>query len=326
MIAARRFILVVLLSALRSAAADGETASENGPTLRYWNRTATTQRILSFVEKVTNEKSGQFVKPSERIAVFDLDGTLLSEKPYYIASLIAEKRLREKLDAQPALLEEPLYRAVRGKDRNYLGRHYREAHLEAFKGWAQSDTVNYVRAFMARHRHPRFDRPYREMVYAPMRSLVDYLRAHAFRVYVVSTSPQEFIRAFAEEHLHVSRAHVIGSAVAFTFEPESDPPRFRRAGQWFEPYNAGAGKAVRIRERTGRRPILACGNGVGDVEMLRLTASGTGPRLVMVVDHDDPDRDAAYRNPYLLRVAEGEGWTIVSVKRDYAIVFPSPAR
>jgi hypothetical protein len=83
----------------------------------------------------------------------------------------------------------------------------------------------------------------------------------------------------------------------------------------------------------GRRPLLAFGNSDGDLAMLRYTASGPGPRLALLIHHDDAEREFAYDREFRLSpLAEaldgaGEyGITVVSMKRDWNTVFDEPIR
>lgn len=291
--------------------------------LPSWNEEGTRSALLAFVESVARPGRASFVSEPDRIAVFDLDGTLLCEKPNYLGSLVAYARLREKADADPGLLEQPLYRAAHEHDETYLKRHYRDVYLESFKGETHAAYQAFAWNFMTRERHPRFGQPYSALFFAPMKELVGYLQEHAFRVFVVSTSNQEFIRSFSERCLGVPAEHVIGSMVAV--EPGEQPGTFLRQAAWLPPYNADRGKALRIRERIGRRPVFACGNGNGDLAMLELADANPLPHLVTVIDHDDPEREYEYHRERLLKAAEQKGWPVISMQRDFREVFEAGA-
>ena len=94
-------------------------------------------------------------------------------------------------------------------------------------------------------------------------------------------------------------------------------------------YNDKQGKPINIHLAIGRRPILACGNSDGDHQMLQHTAAGDGPSLMMLIHHDDAEREFAYDRgskigglDAALDEASQGGWTVVSMKDDWSAVFP----
>jgi hypothetical protein len=88
-------------------------------------------------------------------------------------------------------------------------------------------------------------------------------------------------------------------------------------------FNDGPTKPLRIWSRIGRRPVLAAGNSNGDIEMLQFAGGPSRPGLSLLVLHDDPEREFDYvaGAERALEAAEAKGWTVVSVKRDWATVF-----
>ena len=294
---------------------------ELGDPLPNWNDTPNRALVLDFVARVT-QPGPDFVEPAERIAVFDLDGTLICERPNYLTTLLSHAMLRERLAADPSLAERPVYRALIEEDATFLRRNFRDVHLEAFAGLSHEEMHAFILEYINSERHPVFGLLHREMVYVPMVELVRYLEQHQFEVYVVSASMQEFVRAIGEPMLGIPPQRVIGSAVAFDIERREGKIRSVRRQEWFEPYNLREGKSIRILERIGRRPIFAFGNGNGDIDMLRLAALNPLPSLALVLNHDDDERGMFDRKPYLLRVAEGQGWPIIGVREDFRVVYP----
>lgn len=314
----RRLFFLPLVCAGLAALAPRPCVAQGYDPLPSWNPTPTRDILIEFVERVTLP-GPDHVEPADRVAVFDLDGTLICENPDYLTTLVTHAHLQDRLASDPTRAEHPVYRAIRDHDDAYLRKNYKEVHLEAFADQSHADLHAATARLMETQQHPVFHRPYREMVYQPMLELVRYLQTNDFKVYVVSASMQEFIRAFSEPVLGIPRENVVGSAVAFSVEKNGRVVR-RRA--WLEPYSLDEGKAVRILERIGRAPILACGNGNGDVDMLRLAASNPLPHLSLVLDHDDRERDMYDRKPFLLKIAESETWPIIKVSTDFRSVFP----
>lgn len=237
--------------------------------------------------------------------------------------MLAKQRLLEKVKNNSQLETNPLYKAVLGNDATYIYQNVKTAIVEAFAGETLKFYTEYCRRFLYNQMHPRFNRPYVEMFYAPMIELIDYLKDNEFKVYIVSTSQQEFIRSISKDILNISIEHVIGTMVAYRLQNDdkSIKPVFIRTMGYFDPYNADANKVVRIRERGLQPSIFAFGNSSGDLAMLEATAASGLPNLVCILDHDDPGREYEYHKPKLLKKAQADGWNIVSMKRDFSVVF-----
>ena len=184
-----------------------------------------------------------------------------------------------------------------------------------------------VRRWLATARHPKSGLPYTEMVYRPMLELLDHLRGRGFKTFIVSGGGIEFLRAFAEPVYGVPPEQVVGSSVATRYEVRDGRPVLARLPE-VDFIDDGAGKPVGIQRHIGRRPILAFGNSDGDFEMLEWTTSGPGPRLGLILRHDDAEREVAYdRESHIGRLARAldeapaRGWRVVSMKDDWRTVW-----
>src|SRR5262249_2835288 len=142
-------------------------------------------------------------------------------------------------------------------------------------------------------RHPRFQRPYTELVYQPMLELLAYLRANGFKTYIVSGGGVEFMRVFAERVYGIPPEQVVGSPIVTPVEMKDDKPILLRQPK-IDFIDDKAGKPVAINKFIGRRPILAFGNSDGDQQMLEWTAAGGGARFMGLVHHTDAEREYAY--------------------------------
>jgi phosphoserine phosphatase len=272
--------------------------------LPSWNDRAARKAILAFVERAEAE-----IAPADRVAVFDNDGTLWCEKPAYIQELY----IRARLAARPELAELPTIQAV----------------LEVDAGKTTEEFDELARAWVDGFEHPRFKVPVQQLTYQPMQELLELVRAHGFRVFVVTGGGVEFVRAVGEELYGVPPDDVVGSAVQVSFERRDGNVVLVRQAAMLGSPNEGSPKAVNIQTHIGRRPILAVGNSAGDREMLEYAHTGPLPSLCVVVDHDDAEREYAYSgaavtNPDaepILATAERFGWTVVSMRRDWNRVF-----
>jgi hypothetical protein len=300
--------------------------------LPSWNEGSSKRSILHFVEAVTSAGGAEFVSPLDRIAVFDNDGTLWSEKPFYFQLIFAMDRVKELAAQHPEWQEQQPFKAVLEDDIDGLLAMGINAIIEilfATHGGITSDEFEQsVLDWVASARHPRTGRAYTEMVYQPMLELLDFLMANGFRTYIASGGGIEFMRTWVEGVYGIPPEQVIGSSIETKFEMrDSGPALVRIPKVFFVP--DGEGKPVGIHKFIGRRPILAFGNSDGDHQMLQWTAAGDGPRFMGLVHHTDTEREWSYdresgfgRLDKALDEARAKGWTVVDMKRDWRVVFP----
>ena len=151
-----------------------------------------------------------------------------------------------------------------------------------------------------------------------MVELIRYLHQNAFNVFIVSGGGIEFIRTLSEQAYDIPRDRVIGSSLKYDFKDQDGRSViFRKPG--FNSINAGRFKPINIQLHIGRRPILAVGNSDGDIQMLEFTDDHSGDALVLLVHHDDPQREYEYsdESTRVRELAEERGWQTVSIIRDY---------
>ena len=291
--------------------------------LRSWNAGPAKEKIVSFVKSVSDPENSNFVPIEYRRAVFDMDGTILCEKPDYIEVALTKHRLLEKVEKNRQLETNPIYKAVIEGDEQYLYKNIKTAIAEVFEGESLKFYLEYSRRFLSEEKHPKYNQPYIQLFYQPMIELIDYLTDYGFKVYIVSTSQQEFIRSVSKDILNIPKDQIIGTMVGFSLEfGSNNNPVFIRKSSYFQPYNADENKVVRIRERGLLPSIFAFGNSSGDLAMLEVTAASGLPNMVCILDHDDPEREFEYHKSDLLKTATKNSWTVVSIKKDFKVVFP----
>ena len=321
--------LSLLLVALPLLSASPIRAAEP---LASWNDGEAKRAIVGFVARVTRPGSPEFVPPAERIAVFDNDGTLWAEQPMYFQLLFALDRVKALAPRHPEWTqEEPFASLLRGDLKAALagGEHAMlEIVMATHAGMTTEEFEQIVKGWLATARHPETKRPYVEMVYRPMLELLAYLRANGFKTFIVSGGGIEFMRPWAEAVYGIPPEQVIGSSVRTRFEMRDGKPVLVRLPE-LDFIDDKAGKPVGINSRIGRRPIFAFGNSDGDIQMLEWATAGPGPRLGLLVHHDDGSREFAYdrRSPFGrldlgLDAAPRRGWTVVSMRHDWASIFP----
>jgi phosphoserine phosphatase len=286
--------------------------------LSSWNDGPAKAAILDFIRSVTTPGEA-FVRPAERIAAFDNDGTLWCEKPLYIQADFVLRRFVEMVREDPRRAEEQPYKAVVEGDRAWLMDVY--AHVpelvkgvtEAFGGITTEAFDAAAREFFAAATHPTLGRPYTQVTYRPMLELIELLGTSDFQVYICSAGGRDFVRAVCEQIYGLPRDRVIGSATTLEYR---DGDLYRTSGVE-QPIDDGPGKPVHIWTRTGRKPLLAGGNADGDVAMLE------SARFALLLHHDDPEREFAYDEgaERALAAAAARSWTVVSMKGDFKVVF-----
>jgi phosphoserine phosphatase len=320
----------LLLAGLVAAGALAAPAAAD--TLPSWQDGAARRAIVDFVAATTTPTSPSFVPPAERIAVFDNDGTLWGEQPYYYQLAFALDRVRALAPDHPEWREQQPFKAALAGDLEAVLAGGNEALLELIMathaGLTTEEFAGIVRDWLATARHPRTGRPYTAMVYQPMLELLAYLRANGFKTFIVSGGGIEFLRVFAEEVYGVPPEQVVGSSIRTTYEPVDGKPALVRQPK-VNFIDDKAGKPVGIQQHIGRRPVLAAGNSDGDFEMLEWTTAGPGARLGLLVRHDDAEREFAYdrasaigRLDRALDAAPGRGWLVVSMQNDWRTVYP----
>lgn len=273
-----------------------------------WNDTATKNAIIEFVNKVTTQGE-DFVEVSDRIAVFDNDGTLWSEKPMYFQIQF----IKDKGPSFPVETEEYIAKASQ---------------------------------FVYEENQEDFGVPYRQLVYKPVIGLVHYLKDNGFKVYICSGGDIDFVRSFSDEAYGIPREEVIGTAVITKFNPYSGNVVRTRGLLSPAQYNDQEGKPVGIENHIGKRPIIAVGNSGGDFEMLQYTDANPDKSLIVLINHDDCEREYKYNdvpgsthleddpsnpgeqievpdNESLDEAKNNENWIVVSMKEDFQTIFYS---
>jgi phosphoserine phosphatase len=299
--------------------------------LPAWNEGVPKRAVIEFVTRVTTQGRPDFVAPSGRIATIDNDGTLWCEQPVYFQAVFVFDRVRQLAGTNPELKEKQPYRAILENDRAAMASFTKYDLLTLLatthSGMTSEEFDRMARNWLDTARHPRFHRLFKECVYQPQLELLAYLKTNGFKTFIVSGGGIDFIRGYAEETYGIPPERVVGSSVKTRFELRDGKAELLKLPE-LNSLDDGAGKPVNIDLHIGRRPILAFGNSDGDLEMLQYTADGPGPRLMLLLHHDDAQREYAYdRESKVGRLdkawdeATKRGWTVVSMKDDFKTVF-----
>jgi hypothetical protein len=325
----RRHLFIAITLATALALASLAAAADPLPS---WNKGQAKRAIVDFVKRVTADGSADFVPAAERIAVFDNDGTLWVEKPMYVQLAFALDRVKalapnhpEWKDKQPfkAALEGDLKAVAAGGEHALL-----ELIMATHAGMTTAAFAQVVMDWLATAKHPRFNRPYTDLVYQPMLELLKYLRANGFKTYIISGGGIEFMRPWTEKVYGIPPEQVVGSSIKTRFELREGRPVLMRLPE-IHFIDDKAGKPVGIHMHIGRRPIAAFGNSDGDLQMLQWTTAGSGARFGLIVHHTDSEREWAYdrqshvgRLDKALEAAKKHGWTVADMMKDWKVIYP----
>ena len=300
--------------------------------LPSWNEGETKQAILSFVTEATNQEGESFIPVEDRIACFDNDGNLWSEQPMYFQLYFAIDRIKALAPDHPEWSDQQPFKAVLEDDLKTLmsyGEHgLLQLVMASHAGMSTDDFETIVRDWLKTSRHPRFDRPFNELIYEPMVELLEFLRANDFKTFIVSGGGVEFMRAWTEEAYGIPSDQVVGSSIRTRLDTVDGNLKVMRLPE-IDFIDDKAGKPVGINKFIGKRPVFASGNSDGDLHMIRWTTEGDGPRFGLYLHHTDEAREWAYdRESHIGRLDKGldeahqKGWAVIDMKKDWKVIYP----
>jgi phosphoserine phosphatase len=280
----RMTVFVLLLIAIGVLA----NSAEAGDPLPSWYEGTTKRSIIDFVNRVTQPGSRDFVVPEQRIATFDNDGTLWSEQPMYFQLFFAIDRVKALAPKNPAWKTQQPFKAVLENDMQALATSGEKGLLKLIMathaGMITTEFEQTVKDWLAATKHPRFKRPYTDLVFQPMLEVLAYLRANGFKTFIISGGGIEFMRPWTERVYGIPPEQVVGSSIKTKFEMRNGQPVLVRLPE-VNFIDDKAAKPVGINQHIGRRPIAAFGNSDGDLQMLQWTAAGKGARYMLIVHH-----------------------------------------
>lgn len=326
------FLLLLGLSACNSIPSGQLDGAAGKDPLPSWNETETKRVILDFVASSTDEEGPDFIPVDDRIAVFDNDGTLWSEQPYYFQLQFAIDRIKEMAPEHPEWKNTQPFKAVLEGDiqtvMNSGVKGLLQLVMASHAGMNNDEFKAIVSDWVNTARHPETGLLFKEMIYQPMLELLDYFRANDFNTYIVSGGGIDFIRPWAEEVYGIPPEQVIGSSIKKEFEIIDGKPVIKRLPE-MDFIDDKEGKPLGIDKFIGRRPVAAFGNSDGDLQMLQWTAAGDGLNLMVYIHHTDSAREYAYdRDSHIGKLDKGldeameRGWVVVDMAEDWNTIYP----
>ncbi len=320
---------------LRVSSALGQSS---GAQLPSWNDGAAKQAIVDFVRATTDQGSLKFEPPEERIATFDQDGTLWVEHPIYTQLVYCFERVPAVVAQKPELKEREPFKTVLSGNHEAMAKlslhDLEEILIATLTGMPVEVFEAEAKKWIDTAKHPRWKRPYTDLVYQPMLEVLQYLRANGYRIYIVTGGGQDFVRVYAEQVYGIPPEQVVGTAGGTKYDYDKNGKPFLTKEPKLLLNDNNAGKPEGIHLEIGRRPRAAFGNSTGDRQMLEYTAAGDGARLMILVLHDDAQQEYAYGpaqglpdtkvgtfTQELYDQAIKDGWTVISMKNDWKRLF-----
>jgi len=335
----KSLLVLLVLFAFVACKDNGDTKTEPTATtvgvmepLPSWNEGQTKQAIINYVNEVTTTGSENFIPVSERVAVFDNDGNLWSEQPAYFQLFFAMDRIHALAPEHPEWKTTQPYQSVLENDMKTLMSHGEHGLIQIVMATHGGNTVTefeqIVKDWLATAKHPRFNRPYTDLVYQPMLELINYLKSSDFKTFIVSGGGIEFMRPWVEGVYGISKDQVIGSSIKTKYDYNDGNPVIRRLPE-LNFIDDKEGKPEGINQYIGRKPVFASGNSDGDLQMLRWADSNTYPSFELYLHHTDSVREWAYdRKSSVGRLDKGldeakeKGWTVIDMEKDWKVVYP----
>jgi phosphoglycolate phosphatase-like HAD superfamily hydrolase len=330
--------IIAGLALLSVVVAFSAATGQNADPLPSWNDGPAKRAILNFVQQTTTKGSPQFVPPAERVATFDQDGTLWVEHPMYTQVVYCLERVPAVVKAKPELKDREPFKTVLSGDREAIAKlpmkDLEEILVATLTGMSIEEFNEQVKAWLATAKHPRWNKPYTQLTYQPMQEVLKYMRDNGYKTYIVTGGGQDFVRVYAEQTYGIPPEQVVGSMgeVKFGYDNHGKPTLTKEPKLLLN--DDKGGKVQGIHMVIGRRPYAAFGNTAGDQAMLEYTTAGDGPRLGMLVLHDDATREYAYGpanglpdtkvgtfSDALYGDAIAKGWTVISMKNDWNTIF-----
>lgn len=315
------FIIAIIFAAHTIA------ASTNDP-LSSWNEGPAKKAILDFVQTTTDKQNPQYIPPEQRIAAFDQDGTLWVEQPIYTQVIFALDRVIALAPKHPEWKNIEPFKSIIARDKTAIAK-FTMKDLEKIvmvthTGMTVEAFHQMVKDWIDKAKNPRWNRKYTDLVYQPMLEVMNLLRTNGYKTYIVTGGGQDFVRVFADKVYGVPPEQVIGSALDTKY---SNGVLMRTPKLLLN--NDMSGKPEDIYLFLGRHPQAAFGNSIGDQQMLEYTQAGKGAALMMLVHHDDAEREYAYGakskvgtfSDALMAEANKHGWYVISMKNDWKRIF-----
>lgn len=282
--------------------------------LPSWLASEFVQILMQRIKQWSDVSSPNFLPINQRVAVFDLDGTLWCEKPYLAEAVFLRDEFHQAL-AEPKHSHHHLSIRQLLQEGEQWTSHTLHRWLDCYRAinpnMENSAYQQRVREWATQATHPQLGLKYSQLVYVPMRELITWLQSYQFECYLCSGSTTEFVKALSQPLFGVSDTHVLGSKLDLTLSHVDIE------------LNIGHNKVQNLQDLLTARPKVALGNTTADAEMLRWVGQDKNA-ICGLINHDDAKREFVYSFDPLLSLELENGRInsyIVSMKRHWGSIF-----
>ena len=305
-----------------------------------WNADAPALKALTeYVETVTDEASPDFIPVADRIAVFDMDGTLYGELfPTYLEYYMLAWRILKDPTIEPDAEMLALGRELRESviKHSFASdmpiRHATQA-ARAYAGMTLAEFADFVTGILVREVDGFEGMTYGTAFYQPMLEVIDYLQENDFEVYVVSGSDRFICRTLLEGMIDIPYANIIGMDVGYEATGQGDTDGldyvFKAGDQVVRTdklllKNLKMNKVLNIVQEIGQKPVLSFGNSSGDVSMHMYTISDNpykSEAFMLIADDETRDYGNEEKVQKLRKEWEADGFQVISMKNDFRTIY-----
>lgn len=327
------FLFPIVLACQPTSKEAIEVIPEEKPSLPSWQEGSSKSSILDFVTKTTDPENPDFIPEADRIAVFDNDGTLWGEQPFYYQLAYAVDFVKKEGPNHPEWEKSPVLKsAMEGDLKGILskGEHgIIEVVMASHAGMTEDQFKSNVLEWLNTSKHPETGKPYTQMIYQPMLELLEFLRANGYKTFIVSGGGIDFLRVWAEEAYGIPPYQVMGSSIKAKYQEVDGKMQIVKIPE-LNFIDDKADKPVGIHQQIGMKPVIAVGNSDGDFAMIQYTTESGGPRLGIYIHHTDSVREYAYDSLSSIGnlkrgLIEGpsRGWIMVDMAKDWSTIYPN---
>ena len=315
-------------------------AEESGFVFSDWNPDAPALKaLIEYVEDVTDEESPNYIPPADRIATFDMDGTLCAElSPTYLEYYLLERRIFCDPTYQPdeEMLEFGRMLRDHALDKSFpdgMDVLHGEHAARAYAGMTLTEFQDFVTRQLVRETDGFEGMTVGNTFYQPMIEVVEYLQENDFKVYVCSGSDRFLCRTFIEGVLDIPYEQIIGMDVDIeaTNEDGADGLKYVYTSEdnivrtdRLLIKNLKMNKVKAIVKEIGRQPVLSFGNSSGDVSMHNYTIFNNRYRsaaFMLIADDGERDYGSAEKVQPLKEKWEESGYHVISMKDDFRTIY-----
>ena len=310
------------------------TPQQETTVLPSWNETPIKQQLVNYLDVEV-----QKIPVEDRVAVFDMDGTIACERPLWFEMKVAVQRMVDLAKADTTLnqLTEFQYAqklAVDENDTTVLnhwfvdGNNYLDSIImKAFDGVENEEYVSYANRFLNKEKDSKYNITYADMFYQPMLELIAALQQKQFQIYIVSGSMQGLVWSVCPQNIGFDRQHLLGTRQAMEVSfPKGGPVSYVLQKSVLKPKNNYYGKSINIYNHIGKTPVVAIGNTVGDFGMFHMASCSKYPHFVLMLNHDDAEREYAYPpfyegNPNWQDSLRINNWLQADMSKEFKVVW-----